>query len=39
MAPQNFFDTDQIKDRARKDILYLLEGVSEASQIPQHVIG
>lgn len=27
MAPQNFFDTDQIKDRARKDILYLLEGV------------
>jgi hypothetical protein len=31
MAPQNLFDTDQIKDRARKDILYLLEGVSKLS--------
>lgn len=39
MAPQHLFDTDQIKDRAQKDILYLLEGVSKASQIPQHVIG
>jgi hypothetical protein len=29
MAPQSFFDTDQIKDRARKDILYLLEAVSK----------
>jgi hypothetical protein len=27
MAPQNFFDTDEIKDRARKDLLYLLEGI------------
>lgn len=32
MAPQHFFDTDQIKDRARKDILYLLEGVSKGSR-------
>lgn len=27
MAPQTFFDTDHIKDRARKEFLYLLEGV------------
>ncbi|KAK0118819.1 hypothetical protein ONS95_007700 [Cadophora gregata] len=27
MAPHAGFDTDQIKDKARKDILYLLEGV------------
>ncbi|CAG8971450.1 hypothetical protein HYALB_00002033 [Hymenoscyphus albidus] len=27
MAPCTGFDTDQIKDKARKDLLYLLEGV------------
>ena len=30
MAPNTGFDTDQIKDKARKDLLYLLEGVSKA---------
>lgn len=29
MAPHAGFDTDQIKDKARKDLLYLLEGVSK----------
>lgn len=28
MAPHAGFDTDHIKDKARKDLLYLLEGVS-----------
>lgn len=32
MAPHASFDTDQIKDKARKDLLYLLEGVSKDSQ-------
>ncbi|RDW78094.1 putative vacuolar sorting protein [Coleophoma crateriformis] len=27
MAPHAGFDTDQVKDKARKDLLYLLEGV------------
>lgn len=31
MAPHVGFDTEQIKDKARKDLLYLLEGVSKAS--------
>ena len=31
MAPYAGFDTDQIKDKARKDLLYLLEGVSKDS--------
>jgi len=31
MAPHVGFDTDQIKDKARKDLLYLLEGVSKGS--------
>lgn len=31
MAPHAGFDTDQIKDKARKDLLYLLEGVSKDS--------
>lgn len=30
MAPHAPFTTDQIKDKARKDLLYLLEGVSKA---------
>lgn len=34
MAPHAGFDTDQIKDKARKDLLYLLEGVSKASPSP-----
>ena len=38
MAPQPIFDTDQIKDRARKDILYLLEGVRKASQLSQYML-
>jgi len=29
MAPHAGFDTDHIKDKARKDLLYLLEGVSK----------
>jgi hypothetical protein len=29
MAPHVGFDTDQIKDKCRKDLLYLLEGVSK----------
>jgi len=29
MAPHAGFDTDQIKEKARKDLLYLLEGVSK----------
>lgn len=28
MAPHVPFDTDQVRDKARKDLLYLLEGVS-----------
>lgn len=28
MAPHAGFDTEQILDKARKDILYILEGVS-----------
>jgi hypothetical protein len=31
MAPHVGFNTDQIKDKARKDLLYLLEGVSKGS--------
>jgi hypothetical protein len=31
MAPHVGFDTEQIRDKARKDLLYLLEGVSKAS--------
>ena len=31
MAPHAGFDTDQVKDKARKDLLYLLEGVSKDS--------
>ena len=34
MAPHTGFDTDQIKDKARKDLLYLLEGVSKALFLP-----
>ncbi len=30
MAPPAGFDTEQVRDRARKDLLYLLEGVSQA---------
>lgn len=28
MAPRAVFDTEQIRDKARKDLLHLLEGVS-----------
>lgn len=28
MAPRAGFDTEQVRDRARKDLLHLLEGVS-----------
>lgn len=39
MAPHVGFDTDQIRDKARKDLLYLLEGVSKASQlVPAHTV-
>jgi hypothetical protein len=33
MVPHVGFDTDQIKDKARKDLLYLLEGVSKGSRL------
>jgi vacuolar protein sorting-associated protein 33A len=33
MAPHVGFDTEQIRDKARKDILYLLEGVSQPSYL------
>lgn len=29
MAPYVGFDTDHFKEKARKDLLYLLEGVSK----------
>lgn len=39
MAPHVEFDTDQIRDKARKDLLYLLEGVSKASQsVPAYIV-
>jgi lysine-specific histone demethylase 1 len=31
MAPHVGFDTEQIRDKARKDLLYLLEGVSKTA--------
>lgn len=37
MAPYAGFDTDQIKDKARKDLLYLLEGVSKDSRCAIHL--
>lgn len=33
MAPYAGFDTDHVKDKARKDLLYLLEGVSKHSSL------
>lgn len=30
MAPRAEFNVDQIRDAARKDLLYLIEGVSKA---------
>lgn len=35
MAPRSEFSVDQIRDKARKDILYLLEGVSTTDTAPQ----
>lgn len=34
MAPRNDFSTEQIRNKARKDLLYLLDGVSGASFPP-----
>lgn len=31
MAPHVGFDAEQIREKARKDLLYLLEGVSKAA--------
>ncbi len=31
MAPRAGFDTEQVHDKARKDLLHLLEGVSQPS--------
>ena len=31
MAPRTEFSTEQIRNKARKDLLYLLEGVSDHS--------
>ena len=36
MAPHAGFDTDLIKQKARKDLLNLLEGVSKAWSLPLH---
>jgi hypothetical protein len=30
MAPHAGFDTEQVKEKARKDLLYLLEGVRDS---------
>lgn len=30
MAPRPEFSTEQVRNKARKDLLYLLEGVSKA---------
>lgn len=30
MAPRTEFSTEQVRSKARKDLLYLLEGVSKA---------
>lgn len=32
MAPRNEFSIDQLRDKARKDLLYLLEGVRKAAR-------
>ena len=32
MAPYAGFDVEKIKDKARKDLLYLLEGVSDPNR-------
>ena len=37
MAPHVAFDTEQIKEKGRKDLLYLLEGVSGPHRTP-HLI-
>jgi hypothetical protein len=33
MAPHAGFDTEQVRDKARKDLLYLLEGVSSRARM------
>lgn len=33
MAPHAGFDTEQVRDKARKDLLYLLEGVSARARM------
>ena len=38
MAPQPGFDTEQVKDKARKDLLYLLEGVSHDPLSSSHKV-
>lgn len=32
MAPRNEFSIDQLRNKARKDLLYLLEGVRKATR-------
>jgi len=34
MAPHAEFDTEQVKEKARKDLLYLLEGVCLIQKLP-----
>lgn len=38
MAPHAGFETESIKEKARKDLLHLLEGVSKAGPTPTRVI-
>lgn len=38
MAPRAEFNTEQIRNKARKDLLYLLEGVRKAFPHPQSPI-
>ncbi|KAK4105794.1 hypothetical protein N658DRAFT_492288 [Parathielavia hyrcaniae] len=35
MAPRAGFDTEQVRDKARKDLLHLLEGVSQQHPAPE----
>lgn len=36
MAPHAGFDVENIRDKARKDLLYLLEGVRKANLTYKH---
>jgi hypothetical protein len=38
MAPRAGFDTEQVRDKARKDLLHLLEGVSRRIRAERAVV-